>query len=392
MTTLNYSHPSQYGFIKKSLFSVGCGKNFFILLLVITAFLSILYLYALKFDKNITGFMVIGDYFKAPQIWTKKTLIHQNSVGYDGQYYYYIAHDPFIQGGTYDHIDFPAYRYQRIVYPLAVWAFSLGRPGLIPWMMVAVNLAAVLLGVWVVLLMLREFGHSPWYTLLFAGFLGFLLCLLRSLPEPLAMAFILLAVFFHFKGKIVPQGLFLSLGALTQETTLLVSLAFFLYYLGKKDFLKSLFICLPPVVYFLWQVYIYSKFGLFSFIGGTQNFGLPFWGLVEKGVTLTRGGLHYEKIAEILYILSVGWIVLLAFFEIFRKITPLSLTLLGYAWMAVCFNHLIWVEPWSYARATLGLLTFNFLIFTKEGRRLNLVPMFLTPLIFLFYLLSMDLF
>jgi hypothetical protein len=392
MTTPKPSRQPRYGFFNKSPFGGAPSKELFLFLLVAAGFLFILTLYSLKFEKNITGFMVIGDYFKAPHIWTEKTLVHPNSVGYDGQYYFYIAHDPFIQERTHDHIDFPAYRYQRILYPLAVWVFSFGHPPLIPWMMVTVNLGAVLLGTWFVLLLLRELGRSPWYALFFAGFWGFLLCLLRSLPEPLAMTFIILAVFYYFKGKLIPQILFLTLAALTQETTLLVSLSFFIYYLGKKNFRKALLCCLPPLAYFVWQGYIFLKFEIFPFLGGTQNFGLPFWGLVEKGITLTRGGFHYEKLAEILYILSVGWIILLAFIIICKKFDPLSLSLLGYAMMTICFNHLIWVEPWSYARATLGLLTFNFLVLIKEGWGLNLVPMFLIPLVFLFSVFSMKLF
>ena len=76
--------------------------------------------------------MVIGDYFQAPQIWTSQTLIHRGSVGYDGQFYYYIAHDPFILGQSYNHIDFPAYRYQRIIYPLTAWLLSFGQPKVDP--------------------------------------------------------------------------------------------------------------------------------------------------------------------------------------------------------------------------------------------------------------------
>ena len=82
-------------------------KELVLLLLITGTFLSVLYLYSLKFDKNITGFMVIGDYFEAPQIWTSQTLIHRGSVGYDGQFYYYIAHDPFILGQFFQSYRFP---------------------------------------------------------------------------------------------------------------------------------------------------------------------------------------------------------------------------------------------------------------------------------------------
>ena len=368
------------------------GRRELVVLFLITAvFLSVLFLFSLKVNKNITGFMVIGDYFKAPQIWTAETLIHKGSVGYDGQFYYYIAHDPFILGQNYDHIDFPAYRYQRIIYPLAAWLLSFGQPPLIPWMMVAVNLLGILLGTWFLILILKHFGRSPWYSLFYPASWGFLLCLLRSLPEPLAMTFVVIAVFFYIKGKPFRQIIALSLAGLTQETTLLVSMAFLFYFFGKKDFLKSLYMLFPLLAYFFWQLYLYAHFQTFSFLGGTQNFGLPFQGIMEKFLSLGHGSLSYEKISELLYLLLIFVLIITALYDIFKYYSPLTLSFLGYALMTALLNHLIWVEPWSYARATLGLLVFNLLIFTKYGRKLNLLPMFLIPIIFLLALISLRL-
>jgi hypothetical protein len=366
-------------------------KELLVLLITASTFLCILFLFSLKFNKNITGFMVIGDYFKAPHIWTDKTLIHQNSVGYDGQYYYYIAHDPFILGQSFDHIDFPAYRYQRIIYPLAVWLLSFGQPPLMPWMMVAVNFMGILLGTWFIILILNCFDRSPWYSLFYAGSWGFLLCLLRSLPEPLTMTFIVMAVFFYLKEKTLWQAIALSLAGLTQETTLLVSMAFLFYFFGKKDFRKFIYMLFPLLAYFFWQFSLYAHFQTFSFLGGTQNFGLPFQGIIEKFLSLAHGGLSFEKIPELLYLILISVLIITACYDIFKFYSPLTLSFLGYALMTSFLNHLIWVEPWSYARATLGLLVFNLLIFTKYGKKLNLFSMSLIPIIFLLALLSLKL-
>ena len=82
----------------------------------------------------------------------------------------------------------------------------------------------------------------------------------------------------------------------------------------------------------------------------------------------------------------ISVLIITALYDIFKYYSPLTLSFLGYALMTALLNHLIWVEPWSYARATLGLLVFNLLIFTKYGRKLNLLPMFLIPIIFLLIL------
>lgn len=366
-------------------------RELVILFLTAATFLSVLYLYSFKFDKNITGFMVIGDYFKAPQIWTSQTLIHKGSVGYDGQFYYYIAHDPFILGQTYNHIDFPAYRYQRIIYPLTAWLLSFGQPKLIPFMMVAVNLLGILLGTYFIILILKHYGRSPWYSLFYASFWGFLLCLLRSLPEPLAITFVVMAVFFYLKGQTLRQVVVLSLAALTQETTLLVSMAFLFYFFRKKDFRRSLNMLFPPLVYSGWQLYLYGHFQTFSFVGGTQNFGLPFCGIIQKFLSFGPGGSLYEKYAELLFLVLVLILIITAVYEVFKYYSPLTVSFFGYALLNSLLNHLIWVEPWSYARATLGLLVFNLLIFTKEGSKLNLIPMALIPIIFLLSLISIRL-
>lgn len=336
--------------------------------------------------------MVIGDYFQAPHIWTSKTLVHKGSVGYDGQFYYYITHDPFILGQSFHHIDFPAYRYQRIIYPLTAWMLSLGQPQIIPYMMVLVNLLGILVGTYFFLLLLRHFGRSPWYGLFYPAIWGFLLCLLRSLPEPLALSFVVMAIFFFIKGRTIWQVVFLSLAGLTQETTLLVTMAFIFCALVKKDIKGSLILAFPLLVYFGWQLYLYSRFHIFSFLGGTQNFGFPFLGIIQKFLSIIHGSLSWEPVAELLFLLVIIILILIAPYQAFKNFNPLTVSFLGYALLVLFLNNLIWVEPWSYARATLGLMVFNLLLFTKKGSKLNLFPMPLVPVILLLSIISMKFF
>lgn len=363
-----------------------------VMILSLVFLVTVLTLYSFKFQNQISGFIVIGDYFKAPHIWTEKTWIYKNSFGYDGQFYFYMAHDPFMQGQTFDHLDFPAYRYQRLLYPLTVWLFSLGgRPPLIPWMMVIVNGAAYLLGVWTVLRLLALFGRSPWFALVYATCWGFLLSILRCLPEPMAVTWVMVALYFHYRGRLLLQLLFLSLSALTQETTLLVSWGFLLHRWFKRDHRQAFIFLIPSWVYLLWQGMIFQKFGVLSFVGGTQNFGPPLWGWLEKVIRLSGEPWNVEKLAEGIYLLFILFLFIRAFVKVGKEIDPLTLTFAGYALMAVFYNQLIWVEPWSYARATLGLLTFHVLIATKEGRgrsQLSLLPI---PLVFFLSLVSMKL-
>src|SRR3972149_9882916 len=61
--------------------------------------------------------------------------------GYDGQFAYYIAIDPAPRVVA-PKLDAPAYRYQRILYPLLAPALALGGPAAIPWPMLLVGFFA----------------------------------------------------------------------------------------------------------------------------------------------------------------------------------------------------------------------------------------------------------
>jgi hypothetical protein len=85
--------------------------------------------------------------------------------GYDGQFAYQIARDP-LNGWT--KTDVPAYRYQRIVYPIAARALALGNADLVPWTLIVVNIGALTAGVWLTEEILRHFQVSRWYALIMA--------------------------------------------------------------------------------------------------------------------------------------------------------------------------------------------------------------------------------
>src|SRR5208282_2101510 len=65
--------------------------------------------------------------------------------GYDGQFYYRLALDPFTKQQTAFGItlDIPPYRQQRILYPMLVHALALGRAQWVPWALIAVNYLAI---------------------------------------------------------------------------------------------------------------------------------------------------------------------------------------------------------------------------------------------------------
>lgn len=140
-------------------------------------------------------------------------------VGYDGQFCYFIALDP--QNARF-YIDNPAYRYERILYPLVARALAFGQPALIPYTLILVNCLAITGGVLLLGYWLRRRGVSPWLALVYGLFSGLLVAYERDLTEPLAFGLVILAIccFDFSRRRALWAGVCFGLAALARETTL----------------------------------------------------------------------------------------------------------------------------------------------------------------------------
>jgi len=113
--------------------------------------------------------------------------------GYDGQFSYWLALDPRPAAAD-GHFDVPAYRYQRILYPLLARALAAGQAGLIPWTLILVNLLAQVGGTLAVEAWLTAHGVSPWYALTYGLWVGLVAGVRLDLSEPVSYALVAVAL------------------------------------------------------------------------------------------------------------------------------------------------------------------------------------------------------
>lgn len=149
-----------------------------------------------------------------------------HEIGYDGQFFYYIAIDP---EHAWQYTDYPTYRYSRIVYPLAARLLAAGRVDLVPYTLIAINFLAIVIGTIAIAAWLRRRAFSPWYALVYSLFPGLIVAFLRDLAEPLAYGLVALAIYsFSVSRRRFPvaAALLFALAALTKEMTALIAIGY----------------------------------------------------------------------------------------------------------------------------------------------------------------------
>jgi hypothetical protein len=144
-----------------------------------------------------------------------------HKIGYDGQFYYFLAVDP--KHGQ-DYMDLPGVVYSRIGYPMTVRALSGGNASLIPYMMLLVNIAAAVGGTLAVAFLLKRRRLPPSLALVYGLFPGLVIAVARDLTEPLAFALAaagLLAFNPRSKWRLLASASLFALALLTRETVAL---------------------------------------------------------------------------------------------------------------------------------------------------------------------------
>ena len=144
-----------------------------------------------------------------------------DKIGYDGQFYYFLAVDP--KHGR-DYMDTPGVIYSRIGYPMTARALSGGNASVIPYMMVLVNILAAVGGTLAIAFFMKRRGLPPALALLYGFFPGLALGVLRDLTEPLAfgLAAAALLVFDpRSKLRLFASASLFGMAMLTRETVAL---------------------------------------------------------------------------------------------------------------------------------------------------------------------------
>src|SRR3954469_20212625 len=181
------------------------------LLVVVLGYVGVTIVALRPYDFNPTGPIRIGTMLPAEGFWTPNTRV-EPGVGYDGQWFFYLAHDPLLrQPDPESFLDLPAYRYARILYPTLAWMLALGQPAALPWSMLAVNLLAVVGGTVACYDLLRQLGGNRWLVLAYAFSPPILLGVTATLAEPTSIALVVAGLALALRSRHRTAGVILAL-------------------------------------------------------------------------------------------------------------------------------------------------------------------------------------
>ena len=207
------------------------------------------------------------------------------SEGYDGQFVYYIARDPVPQH-VQSFLDAPAYRYQRILLPIAARVISVGDIDVIPWTIPLLVLISQFIGTWIVGDLLLRWGMSPWYAMTYGLWVGFTLSVRLDLPEPLAYALIAGALLAQERKKNLISWVLFGLALFAKEVTILFVAAALLSLLVQKKwrhlFSLAAISILPYCLFQFWLFRVFGQPGIGSGGAMATSFEfVPFMGLLR---------------------------------------------------------------------------------------------------------------
>lgn len=271
------------------------------------------------------------------------------TTGYDGQFVYYIARDGW---AAVPHLDNPAYRLQRIGYPLLARLLAGGAPAAIPWAMLAINFAAIVATTFLLAGWLARQGLSAWYGLVYALSVGVFLSYSRDLTEPLAFGLGTAGLLLWLAGRRPAALLCLALAGLTRETTLLLAAGLIPAELARRQWGRALALAAVALPCVVWQLALQRVLGASPLAVAATLHVIPLQGALAN-LQLEPGKLTALLVVALpaLLLLAVG-----ARTAWRRPTQPIAWLLLVHSALALAFSDESYLHIMAVGRLSLGLL------------------------------------
>lgn len=215
-----------------------------------------------KFQSQPTGLFRISEQFyrRGPEeLFAFQPHLVIDGEGYDGQFFYFLAHDPFLLNGVEQFLDAPSLRARRIGYPLIAWAVSLGQKPAIPAALFLVNFMACVGATALLARRMIELKSPQVFALGFVLSAAVLMAIYVMSCEVVALFFLFLA-FWAYEYKKAKTLLASSLLAiLVKEVCILWLAGLALHALLTRQWRTMSIVLLAGVGWLGWGAYVQAQ-------------------------------------------------------------------------------------------------------------------------------------
>lgn len=301
-------------------------------------------------------------------------------IGYDGQFFYYMARDPRIITVCAHHfnrcpVDASPLREERIVYPMVARVVALSNPAWIHVSLFAVDFAAILVTVVVVGLLCAETGASRWLAVAAGMFCGEMLGLLRDLADPFAAMWFVLAIYFMRKDRPYLFAVCAAATMLSREQMVLIMPFLWLPWLMRRRWRTAILTGIVAFAPFAaWQVtlrLIFGQWGLTASTQTTHGIGIPFHALWEYRngpeflvtVAFVAVPLLFTMVVAASWLRKYGIRALLS--------EPLPLVALIYCVLLTLTAYAEWEGMWNSARLVTPAALVGLILVSQLNRKLR---------------------
>jgi hypothetical protein len=310
-----------------------------------------------NFAGDWSAFYYTGAFSRVPSpLAAERLYTIPGSAGYDGQYYHFIAHDPWLRRGFAAYVDNPGMRWRRILVPGLAALLSGFDDDYTDSLYAVVLLASVFLGAYWLSRWCAEHGYSPWLGM------GFLLAPATPISLDRAtvdVALAALTVGFALHPGPALYGI-LAAAPLARETGLLLIAAQAACAAGRRRWREVAWSVLAALPFFAWAWYVGARTApdLTS-----HTAPVPFGGIVGRALRYAPYALDtawLRRAAALDYLAFLGLcagLVLACVPALRRRTGRVELAALAFSAALVFVSQpQVWAEAYAFGRIASPLL------------------------------------
>jgi len=338
---------------------------------------------AFQYAGNPTGLFYTGR--KAPlppALAAGHTYRVNDDVGYDGQFYHLIAHDPLIRRGFISYVDNPRLRWRRIGVPGLAALLAEGSGRLVDYVYIAIELAFVFLGTFWLSRYVQNHGLHPVWGMSFLWIPAVAVSLDRlTIDLPLAAICIGLALYADKPEAGWPVYAMLCAAPLIRETGMVLVVGWCVYRIIQHDKRGGMLgaACALPAA--AWWAYVQKR----TPADGTAWLSsYPFSGIVNR--TLQGTGdptstlwLRAASVLEDVALAGMWLALVLAFYVVWKwRGKFIGITAILFAGFAAALGKFdLWSSAYATGRTMSPLLILLALLAFQKRRVLFALPLLL---------------